>query len=96
MTTSPTVLWNSRHYDGTILLVPERGLIAALGILRRRDSAWAAVAGGVSLGFLSYAYMPARITYLFPALWLWRQPLRALAVYGVLGLCFTPLFWLPA
>ncbi len=93
---SPTVLWNSRHYDGTILLLPELGLIAALGALQRKESTGATIAAGVCLGYLSWCYMPARVTYLFPALWLWRRPTRALATYGVLAFCLTPLFLVPA
>jgi hypothetical protein len=93
---SPTVLWHSRHYEGTNLLLAELGLIGALGVLRCRESLPATLAAGLCLGFLSWCYMPARVTYVFPALWLWRRPTRAFAVYGVLAFCLTTLFVVPA
>jgi len=92
---SPTVLWRSRVYDGTHLLLPELGLIGALGTLRRKESGWATLVAGICLGFLSWVYMPARIMYAFPAIWLWRKPKRAIAVYGVLLLCLTPVILVP-
>ncbi|GIW40206.1 MAG: hypothetical protein KatS3mg076_0783 [Candidatus Binatia bacterium] len=63
---TPTSLWHSRHFDGVTLWLPELGLLGALGVLRRKESTRAVLAGGICLGFLSWCYMPARITYLFP------------------------------
>jgi len=92
---SPTVLWRSRNFEGTHLMLPELGLIGALGVLRKKESGLVAGAAGLCLGYLSWCYMPARVTYAFPALWLWRKPSRALAVYGALAFCLTPLFLVP-
>ncbi|GBD25589.1 hypothetical protein HRbin30_00913 [bacterium HR30] len=85
----PAFLWPSRHMQGTSLLLGELGLIGCLMALRRSFS-WKAALGAVGcLSYLSWAYLPIRVVYVFPLLFLWRQPKRALVVYGLFS---VPLF----
>ncbi len=91
----PTPIWLSRHAEGTEHLLQQITVIAALDQLRRSRRVWLVVVAGAFLGMLSYTYAAARVAWLYPAIWLWRKPGRALAVYAVLAVCLLPIVLVP-
>lgn len=79
----PALLWASRHLQGTSLLLGQLALMACLCALRESWS-WKYALGAVGcLSYLSWGYIPIRVVYAFPLLFLWRWPKRALLVYGL-------------
>ncbi|GIW41393.1 MAG: hypothetical protein KatS3mg076_1970 [Candidatus Binatia bacterium] len=88
---TPPVLWLSRHAMGTEILAQQVALLAALDRLRR-GRLWFAPLAGLLTGALQYTYVAARVVVLYPALWLWKRPLRALVVYLVFALAWAPMW----
>jgi len=95
--TSPAVLWLSRNSLGVEILVQQLYLMIALDALRGREDLphWnpktTAVVAGLCLGALQYTYIASRLALVYPALWLWRTPRRACAVYMVAVICMLPM-----
>ncbi|MCX8072450.1 MAG: hypothetical protein N3C12_08365 [Candidatus Binatia bacterium] len=86
---APSLLWASRHMQGAPLLLGKLGLIGCLQVLRERWN-WKAALGALGcLSYLSWGYLPMRITYVFPVLWLWQRPRALLMIYLLFS---VPLF----